>query len=95
MNPMAEAELHAIVSGRVQGVYFRNNVRQIAQELNLTGTVRNLADGSVEIFAQGTKIQLEHFLKRIKGNPGLSRVDSLEPAYSIPSRRFNEFRVIK
>lgn len=92
---MPESELHAVASGRVQGVCFRSNVRQIAQELHLTGTVRNLSDGSVEIFAQGPVAQLEQLVAKLKEHPGLSRVDHLEASYSTPHRRFNDFRVIK
>ncbi len=92
---MPKTELHAIASGRVQGVCFRSNVRQIAQKLSLTGTVRNLSDGSVEIFAHGSVTQLEQFIAKLQEHPGLSRVDHLESSYSTPHRCFHDFRIIK
>ena len=54
------ASLHAIVSGRVQGVFFRAFVSEHAEELGLTGYVRNLRDReAVEVWAEGEKVQLE------------------------------------
>ncbi len=48
-------EMHAIVRGDVQGIGFRAMTRNYAQSLGLRGTVRNLPNGTVEIYAQGTK----------------------------------------
>ena len=52
-------------SGRVQGVGFRATVRQIACGYDVTGTVRNLADGRVELIAEGAKAELKAFLEGI------------------------------
>jgi acylphosphatase len=59
-------ELRAIVTGRVQGVGFRSVVKSCAVTLQLVGFVCNLADGSVEICAQGEKSVLERLLEQIK-----------------------------
>ena len=53
-------------SGRVQGVGFRVTARQLACGYDVTGTVRNLADGRVELIAEGAKEELEAFLKGIE-----------------------------
>jgi acylphosphatase len=53
--------LRCLVSGRVQGVYYRAATRQRAQELGLTGWVRNLPDGRVELVAMGA----EHALQQL------------------------------
>lgn len=45
--------LHAVVSGTVQGVFFRQSCRRLARELGLVGWVRNQRDGTVEVWAQG------------------------------------------
>lgn len=55
-----------IVSGRVQGVGFRNYVSQIAKDLNIKGTVRNLSDGDVKIIAQTDDDTLSKMVERIK-----------------------------
>jgi acylphosphatase len=52
-------------SGKVQGVGFRATVRQVACGYEVTGTVRNLADGRVEMIAEGMKPELEAFLTGI------------------------------
>ena len=55
----------AFYAGRVQGVGFRATVRQLACGYDVTGTVRNLPDGRVELIAEGTKAELEAFLTGI------------------------------
>ncbi len=52
-------------SGRVQGVGFRVTVRQLACGYDVTGTVRNLPDGRVELIAEGVRSELESFLTGI------------------------------
>ena len=54
-----------LYSGRVQGVGFRITVRQVACGYDVTGTVRNLADGRVELIAEGTRAELKAFLSGI------------------------------
>lgn len=56
-------ELHVIFQGKVQGVGFRKAARRKAQELGLTGIVRNLPDGSVELIAQGKEELLKTLLQ--------------------------------
>ena len=59
-------EMHLIISGRVQGVGFRAPARRLAEQLKLTGYVANLANGSVEICAQGERKDLETFLAKLQ-----------------------------
>jgi acylphosphatase len=74
------ARLCATVHGRVQGVYFRYFVRDVARNLRLTGYVRNLTSGdAVEIKAEGQKARLDSLLEQLKiGPPGawVRRVDA-------------------
>jgi acylphosphatase len=58
--------MHAIFTGNVQGVGFRATVRHLALREGLTGTVRNLSDGTVELFVQGDKLKVENLLKEIQ-----------------------------
>ncbi len=60
---------HMIVQGQVQGVGFRGFCMILAQQLKLTGTVANLSNGMVEIFAQGEENAINEFIQEIyKGN---------------------------
>ena len=69
--------LHATVSGKVQGVYFRAWVFDQAVSLQLTGWVRNLSDGQVEILAQGEAPALAEFKQRLPQGSPLSRVNAV------------------
>jgi acylphosphatase len=64
-----------LVSGKVQGVFFRHSTRVQAERLGLRGFVRNLADGSVEIVAQGSSSSLESLSLWLQRGPELARVD--------------------
>jgi acylphosphatase len=67
--------LHIIVTGRVQGVFFRASTQRRARGLGIYGTAQNLPDGSVEIFAQGE--QTKEFLRWCAHGPAFARVDNL------------------
>ena len=71
---MDKRRLHLRVSGRVQGVGFRYFTQETADSLYLTGWVRNLPDGGVEIEAQGEVKALDAFCKEINEGPSLSYV---------------------
>jgi acylphosphatase len=87
-------ELHALFKGRVQGVGFRHIVKSLAQQLGLKGTVKNLAGGSVEIFAQGKQEDLELFLLKLKEEPGLGRIESVQAEYQVPNSAYDSFKTI-
>lgn len=72
---------HIIVDGRVQSVGFRYFVQYTASTLHITGTVRNMDNSGVEIYAQGQEDILSTFLGLIKKGNGFSRIDD----YSIKS----------
>lgn len=80
MNP--KKHIHALVSGRVQGVGFRYFVERIAQSMGVVGEVRNLGDGRVEIRAEGEEALLDSFLKKVEQGPGLSHVTSIDVDWS-------------
>ena len=68
---------HIIVEGRVQGVGFRGFCMRHALENGLTGSVRNMDNGMVEIFAQGEEEDLNQFLRRLREGDRFIRVDDL------------------
>lgn len=63
---MNRKRLQVFYSGRVQGVGFRYTVRTVAAGFDVTGTVRNLADGRVELLAEGAKDELDAFRQAIR-----------------------------
>jgi acylphosphatase len=70
-------EVHAIVKGRVQGIGFRYVARGIATGLGLHGTVRNMPDGSVEIFAQGDRDTIDKLFQGLKKEFGDRYIDEI------------------
>lgn len=68
---MSRVRMLVLYSGRVQGVGFRYTARLVAAGFDVAGTVRNLADGRVELIAEGAKPELEEFREAIR-NEGLA-----------------------
>ena len=89
----AQARLHAVVSGMVQGVNFRYYTARQAESLGVTGWVANQWDGTVEVVAEGTRADLQSLLDWLKHGPPSARVDSVEPAWEEPTGEFKSFRV--
>ncbi len=85
--------LEIIITGRVQKVGFRACARKIAMDLSVTGTVMNLADGKVQIFASADPIILEKFISMLYGCPRavIRDVKTTE----IMVRTYDEFSIIK
>ena len=69
--------VRALISGRVQHVGFRYWAREQAERLGLTGSVRNLNDGSVEIFFQGSPGNVSEMKEKLKRGPSMAIVKRL------------------
>jgi len=82
-----------LVRGRVQGVGFRWFVEREAHILGIAGWVRNNANGSVEIMAQGTLDQLSGLRSRLREGPRAARVDDVEESEAKPTTGVNSFRI--
>jgi acylphosphatase len=81
-----------LISGRVQGVFFRQSAAAEAQRLGLTGWIRNLADGRVEAEAEGTTEALETFIAFCRRGPDGASVEALVHAEK-PTQNDVDFRV--
>lgn len=81
------------VHGDVQGVGFRYYTQRHASDHSVKGWVRNQADGSVEILAQGTETQLRHFLHIIEKGPAYANVSRLDVEDVESQDIFKDFRV--
>ena len=69
---------HILVSGKVQGVGYRNFVHTCAVELGVYGSARNLPSGQVEVFAKSDGEALQAFIQKLRQGPLRSRVENLE-----------------
>lgn len=85
--------LHATISGKVQGVYFRAWIYDQAASLGLVGWVRNLADGKVEVLAQGAPEALAAFKERLPQGSPLSRVDTVTAEIVEYDKAFTAFAI--
>ena len=72
------SQVHLIISGKVQGVFYRASCQETAQRLGLTGWVRNLPDGSVEVLAQGEKEKIEKLIEWCRKGPDGAKVSGVE-----------------
>jgi acylphosphatase len=86
-------QLRALVHGRVQGVGFRWFVVRRAESHGLGGTVRNLADGSVEVIAEGPRAALEAFLEELRAGPPRARVERVDELWSEGPGRHRGFGI--
>ncbi|MCX5845703.1 MAG: acylphosphatase [Deltaproteobacteria bacterium] len=86
--------MHVIVSGRVQGVFFRAYTRETALALKLTGWVRNLPDGRVEIVFEGEDTNVQSMLEWCKKGPPHAIVNELEASEQTYTGEFRDFRII-
>jgi acylphosphatase len=82
-----------VVRGRVQGVGFRWFVEREAHILGIAGWVRNNADGSVEVLAQGTRDQLSGLRSRLRQGPRAARVDAVEESEARSNPNVSSFRI--
>ncbi len=85
--------VQAIVSGRVQGVFFRASVRERARELGLVGSARNLPDGRVEVELQGPPQAVEQGLAHCREGPPMAVVEHVEVTERDPRRDLTDFTV--
>jgi len=82
-----------LISGRVQGVYYRASTEQKANSLGLTGFARNLPDGRVEIIAEGPEDRLDQLKTWCAEGPPDARVDAVDIAPESPTGEFSNFSV--
>ena len=88
-----EARVHIFVSGRVQGIFFRENTKKKAQKLRITGWVRNLSDGRVEAVFEGEKDKIEDLVNWAKKGPMFAKVDGVEVILEEYKEEFNNFEI--
>ena len=85
--------MHIFYSGRVQGVGFRYTTKNVAMGYEVTGTVRNLADGRVELVAEGLKDELEAFQQGIRESGLGGFISKEETKWEDPKGEFRGFGI--
>lgn len=87
-------QIECLITGRVQLVMFRDFAQRKARKLGVTGTVENLSDGSVKVFAQGKEVKLLKFISYLKKGPMLAKVGDLSIEWTEPNKFFQDFKII-
>jgi acylphosphatase len=90
---MVKASLRAVVSGRVQGVFFRMFVVREAQSLGLSGRVRNLPDESVEVRAEGERERLGQLVDQLHKGPQRAAVQQVAVEWDEYSHEYDDFAI--
>ena len=83
-----------IISGKVQGVFFRQSTRELAAALNIKGQVKNRPDDTVEIIATGTTEQIEQLIKWCWSGPPKAKVDTVA-VKELPLETFDKFTIAR
>ena len=84
---------HYLISGRVQGVAFRHYTVREAEKLGISGTVKNLPDGNVEVFAQGDDASMTQFEAFLHTGPRSARVDKIVKEMADEQMEFQGFDI--
>ncbi|MEQ8676142.1 MAG: acylphosphatase [Aggregatilineales bacterium] len=85
--------LHAIISGRVQGVSFRYTTQQEAQKLGISGWVRNRPERTVEVTAEGERDKLDALLAFLYHGPPAAKVENVQATWSDGTGEFDDFQI--
>lgn len=86
-------EVYLKIYGVVQGVNFRSDAQKQARSLGLSGWVRNLPDGTVEVVAQGKKDDLEKLVAWAQTGPDSAEVKKVDVSFREPSGQYSGFEV--
>jgi acylphosphatase len=90
-----KTQLHVIISGRVQGVWYRTSTKQKAEELGLTGWVKNTVDGNVEAIFEGEESTMNEMIAWCWVGPLLAQVDDVKIIRKRVSDEFKGFTILR
>lgn len=90
---MQNVAIEAVVTGRVQMVMYRDFTKRKAQALGIVGEVENMSDGSVRVYAEGGKENIEKFISALQTGSMLSRVGNVAYQYREPKGGFESFYI--
>ncbi len=84
---------HLMISGRVQGVFYRMETKSAADRIGVSGWVKNKRDGRVEAVAEGEKEQVEALIQWCREGPPAARVHDVEVSFEPYQGEFASFEV--
>jgi acylphosphatase len=84
-------QAHLIISGYVQGVWYRKFVKTNAVKLGITGWVRNITNGKVEAIIQGEEKPIEQLIKMCRVGPQFAEVKNVDVEWEVVEEKFEEF----
>ena len=84
---------HIFVSGRVQGVFFREKTKKKAEQLRITGWIKNLADSRVEAIFEGKKENVQNMVDWARKGPIWAKIDALNVIWEDYKAEFNKFEI--
>jgi acylphosphatase len=91
----ARVRVRLRISGLVQGVFYRQSTVGEAARLGLSGSVRNLPDGSVEVVAEGRRTEVESLVAWCRRGPPAARVEDVEASWEAPTGPGGPFTVLR
>jgi acylphosphatase len=90
---MAKTRAHIIVSGTVQGVFFRQNTKRQAQSRGVFGWVKNTLDGNVEAVFEGEETSVKEIVDYCRHGPSFAKVEKIEVDYEPYKGEFADFKI--
>lgn len=90
---MATSRLVLLISGKVQGVFFRASTVEVARKLSLTGYARNLSDGRVEVIAEGEPQSLQALATWCEKGPPAANVKGVDVSTEAATGEFQHFDI--
>ena len=94
MSAVNRRQMRVLYSGRVQGVGFRYTVKSVASGFELTGAVRNLSDGRVELFAEGAGVELQAFVQAIRESGMEHFIQKEDVSWGEAKNEFRGFEIV-
>lgn len=91
---MALKQLHMLVRGRVQGVYFRASAQREARRLGVCGWVKNRSDGCIEVLAEGEETSVRELHVWAQKGPSAARVDRVDTRWRSYTGEHADFRIV-
>jgi acylphosphatase len=85
---------HVLISGRVQGVFFRQKTRMHAEQVGVNGWVKNLFDGRVEAMFEGDEAAVKKLVEWCRHGPSRAQVENLEVEWQENKNEFTNFKVL-